>query len=97
MSRQVAIGALALGLMARCQAIEGDRHWCLPPQPHFLARLHPVGGWDPDGGGLFHWWNPHCFPCCGGPDDYCRKPPPPVCRPLYPPYYFWGPPPIQHR
>ena len=48
---------------------------------HFLHRLGPVGGWNPDGGGLFHWWNPDCFvnPCT--PDDYCRKPLPRLhCR-----------------
>ena len=62
-----------------------------PRQQHFLQRLHPVGGWNPYGGGLLHWWNPHCFPCqCGGPDDYCRKPLPRVCWPPYPPYYICG-------
>ena len=65
-----------------------------PPQQHFLQRLHPVGGWNPYGGGLLHWWNPHCFPCQTAPDDYCRKPLPRVCWPPYPPYYIWGPPEI---
>jgi hypothetical protein len=57
-----------------------------------LQRLHPVGGWDPYGGGLLHWWNRHCFPHDCGPDDYCRKPLPKVCWPPYPPSYTWGPP-----
>jgi hypothetical protein len=49
---------------------------------HLFHRLKPAGGWNPDGGGLFHWWDPHCFdhPCA--PDDYCRKPlPSPHCSP----------------
>jgi hypothetical protein len=53
-----------------------------------------VGGCDPYGGGLLHWWNPHCFPSGGAPDNYCRKPLPKVCWPPYPPYYIWGPPEI---
>jgi hypothetical protein len=60
----------------------------------FLQRLGPVGGWNPYGGGLLRWWPPHCFPCGGAPDDYCRKPLPRVCWPPYPPYYIWGPPEI---
>ena len=63
-------------------------------QQRFLQRMHPVGGWHPYGGGLLHWWNPHCFPRQGAPDDYCRKPLPRVCWPPYPPYYVWGPPEI---
>lgn len=35
-------------------------------------------------------------PGCGGPDDYCRKPPPRVCWPPDPPYYVWGPPEIHY-
>jgi hypothetical protein len=65
-----------------------------PPHRHFLQRLRPVGGWNPYGGGVLHWWNPHCFPCQSAPDDYCRKPLPRVCWPPYPPYYIWGPPEI---
>ena len=53
-------------------------------RPHFFGRLRPVGGCNPDGRGLFHWWNPHCFPQPCGPDDYCRKPMPNVCRPRAP-------------
>jgi hypothetical protein len=43
------------------------------------GRLAPAGGWHPYGGGLLCWWPRHCFPCAGGPDDYCRKPLPRVC------------------
>ena len=44
-------------------------------QPHRLrCRFAPVGGWNPYGGGLFHWWNPNCFALPCGPDDYDRKP-----------------------
>lgn len=55
-------------------------------------RIGPAGGWCPYGGGLLRWWGPHCFPRCGAPDDYCRKPLPRTCWPPYPPYYFRGPP-----
>jgi hypothetical protein len=64
------------------------------PRRHFLLRARPVGGWNPYGGGVLHWWNPHCFPCQGAPDDYCRKPLPRVCWPAYPAYYIAGPPEI---
>ena len=47
--------------------------------------------WQPYDGGLLRWWNPCCFPRCGAPDDYCRKPLPNVCWPPYPPYYTAGP------
>jgi hypothetical protein len=49
---------------------------------HFLARLNPRGGWNPDGRGMFHWWSRHCYPRPCGPDDYCRKPMPNLCRPF---------------
>jgi hypothetical protein len=75
-------------------AYGGEQTDCPPPQQSLLKRFHPVGGWHPYGGGLLHWWPHHCFPCCGAPDDYCRKPPPCVCRPHYPPWYTWGPPEI---
>jgi hypothetical protein len=65
-----------------------------PFRRHFLQRISPTGGWNPYGGGLFHWWNPHCFPCQSAPDDYCRKPLPRLCWPYYPPDYVWGPPEI---
>jgi hypothetical protein len=52
------------------------------PQPQqFRCRFTPIGGWNPYGGGLFHWWNPNCFPRPCGPDDYIRKPLPRVCYP----------------
>src|SRR4051794_17708559 len=54
----------------------------------FLQRVGPVGGWFPYGGGLLHWWDPHCFPRWGGPDDYCHKNLPPVCWPPYLPWYL---------
>jgi hypothetical protein len=78
------------------QAVGGERGRLDPDRQPFLQRFHPAGGWNPDGGGLLHWWNPHCFPRCGGPDDYCRKPPPNVCWPPYPPYYMWGTPQSAH-
>jgi hypothetical protein len=85
-------GALLLVLGACGQAVGGEHGRPDPGRPpHVLRRLAPAGGWNP-GGGLLHWWNPHCFPRYGGPDDYCRKPPPKVCWPPYPPYYVWGPP-----
>jgi hypothetical protein len=96
MKTNARMSAFVLGLLACSQARGGDRWCCDPPQQHLLQRIHPVGGWNPDGGGLLHWWNPYCFPHCGAPDDYCRKPPPRVCWPPYPPYYGWGPPQIHH-
>jgi hypothetical protein len=47
--------------------------------PTLLNRIAPVGGCDPDGRGLFHWWDPHCYPRPCGPDDYGRKPFPRFC------------------
>jgi hypothetical protein len=92
MRRQEWTGAVVLALVVVGWASGGE-----PPcsEPHAACspwRLGPAGGWDPYGGGLLHWWPPHCFPRCGGPDDYCRKPLPRVCVPPYPPYYIWGPP-----
>jgi hypothetical protein len=84
-------GALVLTLAACAQAIGGEHGGSDPCQQPFIQRLQPVGGWHPDGGGLFHWWNPQCFPRYCAPDDYCRKPPPSVCRPAYPCYYIWAP------
>jgi len=85
------IGALLFTLIASGQGLGGEPTSCEPGQPCFLQRVGPVGGWFPYGGGLLHWWNPHCFPRCGGPDDYCRKTLPPVCWPSYPPWYVWCP------
>ncbi|SIN74041.1 hypothetical protein SAMN05444166_0563 [Singulisphaera sp. GP187] len=42
--------------------------------PSALHRLGPAGGWNPDGRGLFHWWDAHCFSAPCTVDDYCRKP-----------------------
>ncbi len=70
----------------------GEPQCCPPGSSCFVQRVRPVGGWFPYGGGLLRWWDPHCFPRCGGPDEYCRKPLPCVCWPPYPPYYIWGPP-----
>jgi hypothetical protein len=94
MRRPVAIGAVFLALIVGSWASGGE-----PPCDErsglgFLHRLGPSGGWCPYGGGLLHWWNPHCFPRCGAPDDYCRKKLPCVCWPSYPSYYIWGPPEI---
>ncbi len=87
--------ALLLGLLAAGWASAGEiappnRPGC-PPDPCFWRRVRPAGGWCPYGGPLC-WWNPHCFPCCGAPDDYCRKKLPDVCWPHYPPWYIFGPP-----
>lgn len=87
---------LVLCLVAGGTAQGGDSECCPPPQEHFWKRWHPVGGWNPYGGSLFHWWNPHCFPKCGGPDDYCRKPIPRVCWAQYPPFYIVPPAEIGH-
>jgi hypothetical protein len=66
------------------------------PHPHqFRGRFAPVGGWNPYGGGLFHWWNPNCFPRPCGPDDYNCKPLPRVCFPSPPPNQVPQPP-AQH-
>ncbi len=92
MRRQILICALLLLLIGGSRAPGGDHESCPPPEANFLRRLRPVEGWHPDGGGLLHWWDPHCFPRCGTPDDYCRKPLPKVCWPPYPPFYLFGTP-----
>jgi hypothetical protein len=94
MRTQARMWALVFALIACGKGLGGEREHCEPPQQSFLQRLHPVGGWHPYGGGLLHWWDPHCFPRCGAPDDYCRKPLPTACWPAYPPFYSWGPPEI---
>jgi hypothetical protein len=88
---QVWIGALVVALVAGGRG-PGAEPWSSPDC--YLQRLKPEGGWSPYGGGLLRWWNPCCFPRCGAPDDYCRKPLPKVCWPAYPGYYIWGPPEI---
>jgi hypothetical protein len=92
MRRLVWIGALVLATVVLGRARGADPHPCEPAEGGWLKNWHPVGGWDPYGGGLLHWWNPHCFPCAGGPDDYCRKTIPCVCWPPYPPYFRWSAP-----
>ena len=92
MRSQPGMCVLLLTLIVGGQVFGGERECCDPPQQNFLQRLHPVGGWQPYGGGLLHWYNYHCFPCGGAPDDYCRKPLPRLCWPAYPAYYQWGPP-----
>jgi hypothetical protein len=89
MKLQVWLGAILFVVIAGARGSGGEPACCPPPEPNFLKRFHPVGGWHPDSGGLLRWWPKHCFPCCGGPDDYCRKPLPCVCWPPYPPYYKW--------
>jgi hypothetical protein len=80
----VLAAALALALMAAGRELRAGPPACEPPEPCFLDRLRPVGGWHPYGGGLVHWWPRHCFVCGGFPDDYCRKPLPRVCWPPCP-------------
>jgi len=95
MKRQTWIGVALLALVA-VDGAGGEEPPGTEPRPACSAwRLGPVGGWFPYGGGLLRWWPPHCFPRCGGPDDYCRKPLPRVCWPAYPPYYIWGPPEVR--
>lgn len=91
MRSHVPIWTILLTLIscAQCLGGEGGENDGAPRR-HFLQRARPVGGWNPYGGGVLHWWNPHCLPRYVAPDDYCRKPLPGVCWPLYPPYYTWG-------
>ena len=85
---------LVLTVATFSRVLAGDSSHGESSQQPFLDRFHPVGGWHPYGGGLTHWWNPHCFPCQSAPDDYCRKPLPRVCSPAYLPFYSWGTPEI---
>jgi hypothetical protein len=89
MRSQVSMGTIVLTLISCGQGFGGDDGRVdEPSRRHFLQRFHPVGGWNPYGGGVLHWWNPHCYPCQTVPDDYCRKPLPQVCRQSLPPYDF---------
>ena len=83
--------AFVLTLIMYDRALCGEPEYGVSAQQGFLQRVHPAGGWNPYGGGLLHWWNPNCFACQAGPDNYCRKPIPCMCWPTYPPYYIWGP------
>ena len=94
MRSQVTTSLIVLTLILSGQVLGGEGGSPEAPPQQFPHRLQPAGGWNPYGGGLLHWWNPHCFPCQAAPDDYCRKPLPRVCWPPYPPYYVWGPPEI---
>jgi hypothetical protein len=86
MRRRAWMGAVLLALVGGW-AVGGE-----PAVSCFLERVGPAGGWCPYGGGLLCWWDRHCFPRCGCPDDYCRKNLPAVCWPPYPPYYICGTP-----
>ena len=92
MRNLLATSLIVLALILCGQVIGGEGKTPDQPDQRFPHRMHPAGGWHPYGGGLFHWWNPHCFPCQAAADDYCRKPLPRLCWPSYPHYYGWGPP-----
>jgi hypothetical protein len=78
--RRFTARALLLSLAVAASARGGEYGGNDPRRHSWLQRFHPVGGWNPDGRGLFHWWDPCCFPPICGPDDYCRKPIPRVCQ-----------------
>jgi hypothetical protein len=82
MRSKLKLSAIMLAALTCTQAHAGEPGDGEAQQPHFFQRLRPKGGWNPDGRGMFHWWNPNCYPRTCGPDDYCRKPMPNVCRPL---------------
>ena len=84
MKRHMWFGAFVIVLIAGARGLGAEPFFCEPARESFLDRFRPVGGWAPYGGGLLQWWNAHCFPCDSGPDDYCRKPLPRVCRPACP-------------
>lgn len=92
MKAPVWIGTVAVVLAAGGWGLRAECPCCQPAQENVLTRVAPAGGWHPYGGGLLRWWPRHCFPCGGGPDDYCRKPLPNMCRPCYPPWYTFGTP-----
>ena len=73
---------IPLAALVCSPALGGEHGHGEPVKPSLIRRMEPVGGWHPDEGGLFRWWNPRCFRTPCGPDDYCRKPLPIVCRPL---------------
>jgi hypothetical protein len=75
MNHRQAIRAVVCASVVAATAQAGDR----PGDFTLLSRIAPVGGCNPDGRGLLHWWEPDCFPRPCGPDDYCRKPFPRFC------------------
>jgi hypothetical protein len=91
MIKPLATSLVVLALMSCRQVIGGEGKNPEAPLQQVPHSFNPAGGWHPYGGGLFHWWNPHCFPCESAPDDYCRKPLPRLCWPSYPHSYIWGP------
>jgi hypothetical protein len=95
MRRHVWLGTLAVALIVAGRGLHAQPPCREARSDSFLGHLAPAGGWHPYGGGLLHRWPAHCFPRCGAPDDYCRKPLPRVCWPPYPPYYIWGPPEVR--
>jgi hypothetical protein len=92
MRRRIETAILVVALIGGGGELHAGPSCCPPPSGGFFKRLAPAGGWRPYGGPLLRWWPRCCFPGCGAPDDYCRKPLPKVCWPPYPPYYIWGPP-----
>jgi hypothetical protein len=92
MRRLITTSPIVLGLVLCGQVIGGEGKTPEAPLLQTPHPFHPAGGWHPYGGGLFHWWDPRCFPCQAAADDYCRKPLPKLCWPSYPRYYTWGPP-----
>src|SRR5262249_16467193 len=92
MGRRDWIGVFLIALAVTARGLGGEPGCCGPAEHCFLKGWQPAGGRPPYGGGLLHWWTPHCFPNCGAPDDYGRKVLPRACWPAYPPYYTWGPP-----
>ena len=87
MKRHAGLGAMVLAVFATTSAYGDDHVVHKAPRSHFLHSFRPKGGWNP-GGGLFHWWDPCCLPQACGPDDYCRKPSPNLCRYPAAPAYF---------
>lgn len=90
MRRHAVLGAAVLALIAPTPAHAGDHVIYQTQRSHFLHKFHPEGGWNP-GGGLCHWWDACCLPQACGPNDYCRKPYPNLCRyPVAPPHVVPG-------
>jgi hypothetical protein len=108
MHRHILAGTVLLTVLVAGSTFGGEPSCCEPrPGSHvasiapahaatgcirgFLRKIAPVEGWNPYGD-LLHWRPTNCFPCAGGPDDYCRKSLPCVCWPRYPSYFVWAPP-----